>query len=171
MLLLTGDEADDPFRECRHAAFHLEVRDSYTTPTESEAFRRFLDGDPDPDDYSDRPWTRFMRETTSRGVHVSRVRVVTVPHTDYHRWLLSITGSNVDAGEDIRYLPRHLAGDIPPDDWWLFDDTRVGFNLVTPDGRPAGLAITSDPHIAAYCRGIRDRLWSSATPYRDYLGH
>nr|WP_245547051.1 DUF6879 family protein [Nocardia brevicatena] len=94
--------------------------------------------------------------------------MVTVPHSDYQRWLFSITASNVEAGEDIRYLPRHLAGEVPSDDWWLFDDTKVGFNLVDIDGKPAGAAITIDPGIAAYCRSVKENLWQSAVPFNEY---
>nr|WP_306363916.1 DUF6879 family protein [Nocardia sp. CC227C] len=94
--------------------------------------------------------------------------MVTVPHSDYQRWLLSVTASNVAAGEDIRYLPRQSAGEVPTDDWWLFDDEKVGFNLVDEDGRPAGAAITTDAGIAAYCRGVKERLWRLAIPFHEY---
>ncbi|MGV9666916.1 DUF6879 family protein [Nocardia niigatensis] len=169
MLIVHGPAGDDLFREAQREAFHLEVRDSYAVASESEGLRRFLAGEPASTDYDQRPWAQFMRETTARGVAVRRVRVVTVPHSDYQRWLLSITGSNVASGEDIRYVPRHVAGDIPPDDWWLFDGQLVAYNLVDGAGRPAGMAVTGDPQIAQYCRGVRDRLWSIATPYVDYV--
>jgi hypothetical protein len=102
---------------------------------------------------------------------MSRVRVVTIPHSDYQRWLLSVTGGNVEAGEDIRYVPRHLAGEVPPDDWWLIDNERVVFNLVDEKGAQAdGLAITTDPRIVEYCQSVKQRLWRSATPYAEYVG-
>lgn len=158
------------FRQAERSAFHLEVRDTYVVPSESEPLRRFLAGDRSEDDeFVFRPWTDLIRETTGRGVAVSRVRVVTVPHSDYQRWLLSVTGSNIGAGEDIRYLPRHDAGTVPPDDFWLFDDHTVGFNLVDLNGKPAGAAVTRDPDIAAYCRSVRNRLWEMATPYAEYI--
>ncbi|WP_227996098.1 DUF6879 family protein [Nocardia australiensis] len=95
--------------------------------------------------------------------------VVTVPHSDYQRWLLSTTGSNVEAGEDIRYLPRHLADDVPVDDWWLYDDDRVAFNLVDPDGKLDGMAVTSDSGIVAYCRSVRNCLWQKVIPFANYV--
>jgi hypothetical protein len=110
----------------------------------------------------------LVRETTARGVTISRVRVVTVPVPDYHRWLLSITPENQCAGEDIRYVPRHSAGNLPADDWWLIDDSRVGFNLVDPAGRGVGVGVTDDPEIVTYCRSVRDRLWPIATPYAEF---
>lgn len=170
MRIVHGPAGDDLFREAQREAFHLEVRDSYAVASESDGLRRYLDGEPDPTDYGQRPWAKFMRETTGRGVAVRRVRIVSVPHSDYQRWLLSITGSNIAAGEDIRYVARHLAGQVPPDDWWLFDGDLVAFNLVNDAGQPAGMAITSDGGIAEYCRSVRDRLWSIATPYADYVG-
>ncbi|MQY29832.1 DUF6879 family protein [Nocardia aurantia] len=170
MLLLHGDDADDPFRACQHSAFHLEVRDSYATPSDSEPLRRFLNGEPMADDYAARPWIRFMRDTVARGVHISRARVVTQPHSDYQHWLLTITAGNIAVGEDIRYVPRHLAGDVPSDDWWLFDDEQVGFNLVDRKGRPAGMAVTMDPEIVGHCRSVRKRLWELAIPFAKYVG-
>lgn len=157
------------FRDCDVEAFHLEVRDVYAVPGESARLRRFLTGRPALPDEHKNEWTALIRGTIGRGVRVRRVRVVTVPHTDYHRWLLSVTGTNTAAGEDIRYVPRHLAGDVPPDDWWLLDNRRVVYNLVGDDDRPAGLAITTDPGIAGYARGVKDRLWEMATPYAEYV--
>ncbi|MBF6300602.1 hypothetical protein IU459_24100 [Nocardia amamiensis] len=157
------------FRGCKAEAFHLEVRDAYAVPTESDRFRRFLEGEPPlPDEHKNR-WLDLVQETVGRGVAVSRIRVVTEPHTDYHRWLLSVTGSNVEAGEDIRYVPRHVVGDVPPDDWWLVDNDRVVYNLVNEHEKPAGLAVTTDPRIVQYCQGVRERLWELATPYAEYV--
>lgn len=156
------------FAGCERSAFHLEQRDTYAVPEEAERIRRYLSGEeavPAPG----REWPDLIHEVTTRGVTVSRVRVVTVPHTEYHRWLLSVTGTRVHAGEDIRYLPRHLAGEVPPDDWWLMDAEQVAYNVVTETGAPAGLAITTDPQIAAYCEEVRKRLWKLAIPYADYV--
>jgi len=158
------------FRHVRQSACHLEIRDAYAVPAESEPFRRFLAGEPQ-QEYGKRAWTDLVEETTARGVTVSRVRVVTVPHSDYHRWLLSITGSNVDAGEDIRYLPRHLvdSSEIPTDDFWIFDSQKVAFNLVDQSGKPAGAAVTTDPRITESCLAVQARLWRESIPYREYI--
>lgn len=169
MQLLTGDPWPELFGRCQREAFHLEVRDSYAVPSESEPFRRFLDGEPDDNAWFE-PWGRLMRETTTRGVKVTRVRVVTEPHSDYHRWLLALSALNAQAGEDIRYLPRHLidADAVPADDYWLFDD-RVVFNLVDEHGRAAGCsALSVDPATVARCRSVKERLWALATPYARY---
>lgn len=155
--------------ESRHEAFHLEVRDSYGVPSEDEPFQKFLTNEPF--DYRKwyEGWSDFVQELVTRGVSFKRVRVVTVPHSDYQRWSLTMAAFNVEAGEEIRYLPRHLAGEVPKDDWWLVDYQTVAFNLSDMDGRAVGgSAVTDDPAIVSYCRGVRDRLWNSATPYDEY---
>ncbi|MCP2318944.1 hypothetical protein APR12_004307 [Nocardia amikacinitolerans] len=168
MRLLQGQAFWDLFRQAERSAFHLETRDAYDVDDENPQLARFLEGHRD-DDYAwFQPWLDLMKDATNRGVEVSRVRVVTVPLPDYHRWLLSITPENQCAGEDIRYVPRHLAGELPSDDWWLYDDSLVAFNVVDPAGRGAGVAATDDPHIVAYCRSMRERLWQMGTPYAEF---
>ena len=74
---------------------------------------------------------RLVRVATQPGKSITRVRVVTVPHSDYARWGLTVAPLNINAGEDIRWRPRHrhLADGIEflADDYWLFDDNRVVF--------------------------------------------
>lgn len=170
MEYLGVEDWDHLFRECRRSAFHMEVRDTYGVPKESEPLRRFLNGEPPPV-YDKSGWIAIIRDVIGRGAVMSRIRVITVPHSDYQRWLLSVTHVNVEAGEDIRYLPRHLVEPdrVPSDDWWLFDDEKVAFNLVDGDGKTAGVAVTTDPKIADYCREVRERLWQLAIPYREYF--
>ncbi|WP_433628370.1 DUF6879 family protein [Nocardia sp. CA-120079] len=168
MQLLRDNPWPDLFGRCQREAFHLEVRDTYAVPNESEALRRFLDGEPDDNAWFE-PWGELVRATVGRGVAVTRVRVVSVPHVDYQRWLLALTALNAEAGEDIRYLPRQIARDVPADDFWLLDDERVVFNLVDENGRAAAAsALTTDPRIVDLCRQVKERVWQLATPYAEY---
>lgn len=157
-------------QESRNDLFRLEVRDAYGEPGEDEAFSCFLNDEPF--DYREwfQDWYDFVRGCTARGVSVGRVRVITVPHSDYQRWLLTLSALNVEAGESIGYLPRHLAGEVPSDDWWLIDNRIVVFNLADKEGRAVGgSAVTTDPGIVSYCRSVRDRLQALATPYSEYV--
>ncbi|WP_039795793.1 DUF6879 family protein [Nocardia araoensis] len=167
MLLVPDEGFPDLLRTCKREAFHLEVLDTYAEPNEHEPFRRFLADEPD--DYAwFQPWAELVEETTSRGVAVTRVRIITEPHTDYTRFALAVAELNARAGEDIRYLPRHAAGEVPPDDYWLLDDETVVFSAFGESGGWSG-AVTTDPHIAAYCRGLRARFWPLATPLPEYV--
>ncbi|WP_280272663.1 DUF6879 family protein [Nocardia wallacei] len=167
MLLVPDEGFPDLLRTCEREAFHLEVLDSYAEPGESEPFRRFLADEPD--DYGwFEPWTDLVQETVGRGVSVTRVRIVSVPHTEYTRFSMRIAELNTAAGEDIRYLPRHEAGEVPPDDFWLFDDETVIYSAFGVSGGWSGV-VTTDLHIAAYALGLKQRFWPLGTPFREYV--
>ncbi|MGX1812180.1 DUF6879 family protein [Nocardia sp. NPDC055321] len=170
MLLHHGEDASRLFRAEWSVAVHLELEDTYSTPEEDEPFRVFLAGEPD--DYAwFADWSNVVREATAAGKNMRRVRVVTEPHTDYTRFALHIARLNALAGEEIRYVPRHLVDPslLGGDDWWIFDDNLVAFSVFTPTGAGAGLATTTDPVITAHIRSIRDRIWPSAIPLADYV--
>jgi hypothetical protein len=77
------------FRDCEFEAFHLEVRDTYAVPARSDRYRRLPEGLPALPDADKYRWNSLVREAAGRGVEVSRVRIVTVPHSEYHWWLFS----------------------------------------------------------------------------------
>ena len=89
---------------------------------------------------------------------MQRVRLASVPHTDYIRWGLDVSPLNIEAGEDIRYLPRHLADGIklPEEDYWLLDDDTLILSVFSADGRTGGFA--REPS-----RNCSGSAWSSAT--------
>lgn len=121
MTLITGEAFDEVFTGFSATADHLEVRDRYSDPIEDEALRRYLADEPDDLEWM-KPWLDQVRARTTRGKRFRRVRVVTLPLTDYQRWgLLRISRLNIAAGEDIRYLARGQAADLPSLDLWLFD--------------------------------------------------
>ncbi len=151
-------------------AFHLERQDTYNVAAEDEPFGRWQRGEPD--DYVwHQDWLDFVRAVTAAGVQVQRVRLVSVPHTTYTRWGLDITRLNADAGEDMRYLPRHLAKDIefPDEDYWLLDDDKLILSVFSADGRTGGFAWETSPELLRHCLAVRDQVWARAVPYTDYI--
>ncbi|MEV6306097.1 DUF6879 family protein [Actinoplanes sp. NPDC051861] len=169
MRLLQGEAFFDIFRLLNHSAFHLEVEDSYNTPDESEPFRKFLSGEPDDFEWH-KPWLDLVRDVTGAGKRIDRVRIVSTPHVDYTRWGLTVAPLNIEAGEDIRWLPRRLLNgiDVTADDFWLIDDERVVFTVFTPDGTWSGGVETVDRKIVNRCVQVRDALWKLAIPHADY---
>jgi hypothetical protein len=91
----------DDFKAMAHTsrrAFHLELSDTYNVASEDEPFGKWQRGEPD--DYAwHQDWLRFLREATSAGIRVQRVRVVSVPHSDYTLFGLAIGRLNTEAGE------------------------------------------------------------------------
>ncbi|MET7458375.1 DUF6879 family protein [Streptomyces sp. NPDC005574] len=160
------------FESIQRDAFHLELRDDYSVPDEGGPFKSWLDGD-DVDYSYLTPWTQLMKGTTQRGVTVRRVRVVTEPLTSYIRWEYSTTRLNEEAGENIRWLPRHLLAEgitFPFDgrDWWLFDEHLLAIGYFAPDGRVLGSRLIDDPDTVTQCVRLRDLLWTCAIPHAQY---
>lgn len=151
---LTGDDFNNLFRYFTDTAARLEVQPVYTVEDERETVAEYLAGEP-------RPVTEFafyaawldkIREVTSQGRRVERVRVIDVPPTDYQRWEAWAGQYNTTAGELILYLPRTRAiqlGLPVRDDWWMFDSQRVAVMRFGPQGEPEGGAIVSDPQLVA----------------------
>jgi hypothetical protein len=72
-------------------------------------------------------WLDMLRQARAAGRRFSRVRVVSLPLTDYSRfgvWCAQFTNG---AGENIRYLPRRTAeaAGVPSHDYWLFDSRKL----------------------------------------------
>jgi|SRR5579859_5486973 len=166
---LTYDEFKALVRASRRA-WHLELRDAYNVASEDEPLARFLNDEADSYDWL-KEWAAFIGEVTAAGVVVQRVRVVSVPHGDYTRFGFAVAPHNIAAGEDIRYLPRHLAEgiDFPPEDFWLMDDDTLVLSVFSEDGRTGGFARERDPHLTAQCRTVRDQVWALAVPFAQYV--
>jgi hypothetical protein len=150
-------------------AFHLEQRDTYNVAAEDEPFGRWLRGEPD--DYTwHQDWLAFLRQASAAGVQVQRVRLVTIPHSDYTRWGLAVARLSTGAGEDIRYLPRHLAAHIslPDEDYWLLDDDQLILSVFSDDGRTGSFATETSPDLIRQCAAVRDQVWDRAIPWSRY---
>jgi hypothetical protein len=168
--LLTGQALAEFVLGYKHTAFRLELRERYNEPEETEPLRRFLAGEPD---YAwNEEWAAMMRRRTALGQRMSRVRVVTEPHSDYTRFGIDLARVNVAAGEDIRYLPQAgaVSLDLPSYDFWLIDSNKVGTLHFGDDDRLAGAEITTDATaVKRHCRW-RDVAWDAATPLVEYAG-
>jgi uncharacterized protein DUF6879 len=172
MELITSTQRDELFCTLQRDAFHLELRDSYGNPLEDEPLVKWRAGVLDDRQYL-RPWLAMVRAVTGSGKVIRRLRVITEPVTEYVRFEWEITPDNLAAGEEIRWLPRHLlpAGIEFPCrglDWWLFDDQLAAFGHFHEDGRVKGSEIVTDPVVVGQCVRVRDQLWPLAIPHSDY---
>ena len=158
------------FRDC-DTAFRLEAQPMYrTSDAEAQALARFLAGAREaPEVYPEwRSWLDEMQALTGQGKTISRVRIMDEPPTGYQRWAMWATRYHREAGEDIRWLPRSMAGSlgIPMNDWWLFDDTSLVLMSFTGDGQPDGMTLVTGPAV------IRYRTWRAlATRHATITEH
>lgn len=173
---VTGADIPGLLAGCSVEAFKLELRDDYATAGEREALDRWRRGNRELGDAEAeglRAWMDIVRDLTSAGVAVRRVRVVTEPTTEYIRFESTTVPLQQRAGEDIRYLPRNHAAvaDLPDRDFWLFDDRRVLMLNFADDGTPRPHELHDDRETIARHQVIRDTVWSYAIPYNEYVPH
>ena len=169
-----AEEPDPPFgtllRACSSCAVHLEMRDSYDR--EDPWFQAWLVGDQEEFGrrLAPRPWLDLIAEVTGRGVEVRRVRIVSEPVTDYIRFEHATTASNVTAGEQIRWLPRHLATGLllPANDFWVFDGRQAQFNYFSGRGEFLVTRLAPDPAIARQCTAAFEAAWERAVAHQEY---
>ena len=149
MKILSSEEWEALLTSARREAIHLEMRDRYAVSDEGDPFRRWLAGDPlTPAEEAEwwRDWTELVTRITASGVTMRRARIVSEPVTDYIRYEWAGTHYNVEAGEDVRWLPRRGASAIalPGNDFWLIDGETVVFNHFTGDGEWLGNEVITD---------------------------
>jgi hypothetical protein len=130
---------------------------------------KFLAGQPD-----DLPWIQswldMLRAATVAGRRFARVRMVTLPLTDYSRfgvWCARFTGG---AGEDIRYLTRDQASaaGLPEQDYWLFDSRKLLRMHFDEHDRFLGGELVEDPAEIVQANYWRDAAWHQAVRRDDF---
>ncbi|MEV7598627.1 DUF6879 family protein [Kitasatospora sp. NPDC089797] len=160
-------------RGAGRTAVHLELRDVYGVAQEAEEFEEFKRtgrADTDPDSPWWAGWVPLVRETVGRGVELRRARIVSEPVTDYIRWEHALTPANLAAGEQVRWLSRRLASDVPlpGNDFWLVDDRLVLFHWFTGDGDWAGHEFSEDPATVRMVSAAFEAVWARATPHARF---
>ena len=157
------------FDSYEHTAFRLEVRDSYLgVPYEQERFRKFIAGEDDEEQRS-RPWLDGVRRRAAAGKTMSRVRIVSVPPSDYARYAHHAAKANIAAGEDIRYLSRPDVVGLPDHDFWLFDSSRLYVMHYTNEDASLGAEEITDPATILRHAYWRDAAWHHAVPHADFV--
>jgi hypothetical protein len=110
----------------------------------------------------------MIREATSKGLRFTRVRVVSVPLTDYSRFGVFCSEYTNAAGEDIRYLARPDATDLPEHDYWLFDSRRLVRMHFDEEENFLGGETIEDPAVIVQHNYWRDAAWHHAERREEF---
>ncbi|SMF23539.1 DUF6879 family protein [Streptomyces sp. Amel2xC10] len=155
---------------CQRSAVHLELRDAYAPTERFEAWQRG-----ERVDWADRAswWDGYLQktaDTVARGVAIRRARIVSEPVSEYIRWEHEMTRELVEAGEDVRWLPRRRTTDLglPGNDFWLFDDRLVRVHHFDGDGAVVEDEFTEDPVLIKHLSAAFEAVWERAVPHVLY---
>jgi hypothetical protein len=158
--LLTGFERE---------ALHLEMRDAYGTAIELPHMAKWAAGEHDDLAWLN-GWCEALRQHVRAGKTVRRARIVSEPLSEYQRWSHSIADPMVQAGEDIRWVPRRLVSSValPDNDFYLFDDRLIVFLHYADSGLATDRVTSTDGSDLRLCRDAFEAVWKLAIPHRDY---
>jgi hypothetical protein len=147
------------------SAVHMEMRDAYDSEPEFERWKE--NGSIE---YDWARWIKMLAPHIERGVKFRRLRVISEPVSDYIRWEQAISYGNVEAGEELRWLPRSRAYDLvlPGADFWMFDQRRVRFGLQQGDGSRGRYEFSSDPRVVRQIVASFEMAWERAIPHEEY---
>lgn len=164
------DELNELCRGIKRSFVHLETRDAYGTEVELPHMAKWRNGEPDDLAWLGW-WLEMVRGHRAAGRTCRRARVVSEPLSNYQQWTLSHADVFVDAGEEIRYLPRpRLASVVLPGsgDFYVFDDELVLFLHYAGDGTNSCFEIADDSPTVRTCRQAFEAVWDLASPLREY---
>jgi hypothetical protein len=104
------------------------------------------------------------------GIEQRRIKTLSEPASRYMHRAYEFASYLVEAGEDIRWLPRRLASALllPGNDMFVLDGKAVMFNLHDGDTNPAGQQWADDPDLVRQCQASFEAAWAVAIPHRDY---
>jgi len=150
-------------------AVHLEQRDAYGTAVELPHMAKWRRGEPDDLAWL-QGWCDTLREHVAAGRSVRRARVVSEPLSEYQRWSHSIAHPMVEAGEDIRWVPRRRVSSLafPGNDYYLFDDRLAVFLIYAGNGLAVDRLVSTDAADIKLCRAAFEAVWEFSIPHRDY---
>ncbi|WP_026413893.1 DUF6879 family protein [Actinomadura oligospora] len=145
----------------------LELRDSYAFDADlfeawrrgdQEVIARVVDG-----------WRDKVASEVAAGRRLRRVRVVSEPLSEYQRMAVDISGSAVEAGEELRWLPRRLVSalPLPGNDCFVLEDLVI-FNVLGGSDERVEIQLHRDPNVVQFCRDSFEAAWNIATPHQEY---
>lgn len=161
------DHLDQLFGSFTRSAWRWECQGEYAV--DAAKLQRWRDGLA-PDLEAKRPWLDYIRSITEAGKMWQRVRMLTDPLTEYLRWLLEQTQTNVDAGEDIRWVDGNRARELgmPDYDFYLFDEKRVAIMRFDDDRLLCHVEVIDSTKIVEQHQRFRDIAWPHAIRHVDY---
>ena len=151
------------------SAFRFEIRERYVSTVGREPFRKYLAGETD--DYAwHRGWMEMLSRDIAAGKTWQRIRIVSVPLSDYNRYSLGPGRLSVQAGEAIRYLTREAAKalGLEPLDAWLFDDRLLVHLNFNDDDTFRAAEVVDDQAVLARHLAWRDLAWQHALTLEDF---
>ena len=168
---ISVEEFGEQFSTVKQSSWRWECQGDY--PIDHESMKKWLAKEPiSQEEYKeDSEWLLYIQGLNEAGIPFERARMVTEPLTDYLAWMLAVTNSNIDAGEDIRWCKESSIRDLgmPDYDFYIFDDNRVVIFHHDENKIFTHAELVDDEASVAAHRALREKVWPHAVPHREFL--
>ncbi len=146
----------------------VELRDDYAV--DRELFAAWRAGDADAVARAAEASREKVAARVAAGMSLRRVKVVSEPLSEYQRFAFDYSAHAVDAGEDIRWVPRRLVSTVllPGNDFFVLDDDLVVFNVLDGANGRVEQQLYRDADVVKRCRASFDAVWAVSIPHRQY---
>ncbi|MFF5302898.1 DUF6879 family protein [Streptomyces sp. NPDC013161] len=155
------------FETFEHTAWRLETRRGYASDRQDPDYQAFLTTGSSPFD-PEEPWFVNIRRQTQAGKKVGRVRIADNPPTTEQLFLLDYARHNAAVGEDIRYLWRQDAAQLPAEDFWIFDSRLVARLRFDAADNLLDIELITEPAEVMRYSIVRDAAMHGAVPYDQF---
>ena len=166
------------FRKCwtesKHEIFRLQLLDTYLVDDEKEAFSDYKKGKAVSEITlpGDDEWLSLIEDTTKKGVKIIDMEVVSIPLSEYKRFVIPMMFSPNSKGQESLFVERKkIAKQISGfQDYWMFDSKIVIPMNYDKEGHffGSGDIITEPDKIARYVK-LKEELLKVATPMSEFL--
>ncbi|MDX6738944.1 DUF6879 family protein [Actinocorallia sp. A-T 12471] len=165
---ISASERQEMISRITHEALHLELRDRYAM--DAEVIARWQAGERDEVFASVKPWCDEVRAGVAAGKTYRRASVVSEPLSVYQRFCVAANAVKVEAGEDIRVVPRRLlsAIGVPGNDFWLLDRRVVVFGIFSGDDERVDIQWTEEHAVVGFCLRAFESIWALGIPQPEY---
>ena len=100
-----------------------------------------------------------------------RSRIADNPPTTEQLFLLDYARYNASVGEDIRYLWREDAVQLPADDFWIFDSRLVALLHFDDADNLLNIELITEPAEVVRYSVVRDAAMHHSVPYDQFAEH
>lgn len=164
---ISVERREELLKGCREL-LKLELRDHYQV--DADMLAAWRDGGFAAIVEAARRWQDQVTADLSAGRAWRRLRVVSEPLSAYHRFAYEFARPGVEAGEDMRYLPRRLVSvvGLPGNDCFVLDHKTAMFNILDGNDVRVDILLSHDGNVVQFCADAFRAAWAMATPHQDY---
>lgn len=127
------------FNDFKESAFRLETLPEYNVPDETLAREYFRANGTLPEGHN-KEWLELISKNVSAGKTMKRLRLLTIPLTEYEQFEMAAYKGNIAAGEQIRFHKNKKLK--PVQDFWAFDNTWIARMLYDDHGAWLGAEVS-----------------------------